>query len=657
VTGEAWADAAASRRKAHDAPHLERGGAASTAATKVLAAATPIVLLLALWVVTHPYVGLIHDARLYAIQALNALEPGRFGSDLFFKYGSQDQFTLFTPLYKHVVGLIGLPASSLAMGLLGQVLWLGGLAYMLRAIFPRRAEWLLAVGAVILFFPGYGGQTTFSYGETFPTPRALAEGLVMLGLGLTLRRRRLAGGLALLVATAIHPLMALGGVAVIVVHAALGERRIWLAIAAALAAAVALAWLGVAPFDRALQQFDGAWLRIVLKRCDFAFLTQWRWWELAQAAAAGALLATAYRLADARERRMILALGVVTALGLLATFLGADLLHNVLITNLQPWRILWLTSVANNALLVVVVLRAPAERTSKTLFLVAALTCAAARFSLAISLVETAMVLIACAAFAVEQARGRPVPDLLRLLAIALYSVGAGLILVIVYFSAKATPELLWWIFELTVASAAAALLLETTLRRARRGALFAGAGLLLVGLAGADRVDAWQTYAFSPPRDDGLRAFVAGAGATYWEGEQGLELLWFRAGVPNYYSCLQGTGAMFYRNTAEEYERRGRVLRALNTRDFADDEKGMCESKRQPDVRGPTSAAQLASACGSLPDLDTIILDKPVAGATARIWRAPVAQRFAEKKGKVTKVSTFYRYSCAGLRRGDWKG
>ncbi|HEY2177192.1 MAG TPA: hypothetical protein VGH15_01295 [Caulobacteraceae bacterium] len=653
MTGEAWADTAPSRRGAPDNPPI----ATALPTASRLAAASQIVLLLALWVITHPYVGLVHDARLYAIQALNALEPGRFGADLFFKYGSQDQFTLFTPLYKNVVGLIGMAAATLLSEVVGQALWLGGLVVLLRAILRRRREWLLAAAAVVLFYPGYGGMDTFAYGEIFPTPRLFAEGLCMLGLGLALRGRRVAGWPPLLAAAAIHPLMALGPIGVVVFHAALSDRRVWLAIAAGLAAALAMTWLGVGPFGRALQQFNGEWLRVVLRRCDFAFLMEWRWWELAQVAASVAVLAVAHRLGDGRERRMILALGAVTGLGLAATLVGSDVLHNVLITNLQPWRILWLTAVSSNALLAVVILRAPADRFSRNLFLVVALALAATRVFVGIGLVGNVMALIACAVFAMEEVRGRALPPAPRLIAVALFSVAAGLILVIVYFSAKVSPHLLWWLFELTAAFAAAGLLIGVILRRARRAALAVAAGLLVVGLAGADRIDPWQAYVFSPPRDDGLRAFLAGAGTTYWEGELGLELLWFRVGAPNYYSCLQGTGAMFYSGTAADYDRRGRILRTLNTRDFADDEKGMCESKIRPKAFGPTSRAQLAIACRALPDLDTFILDRPVPGAAARVWRAPAAQAYYESTGAVTKVATFYRYSCADLRRGGGPG
>src|SRR5262245_8831772 len=43
------------------------------------------ILVLSLWVTLHPYHGVIHDARLYAVQALRILDPEAYRNDLYFK--------------------------------------------------------------------------------------------------------------------------------------------------------------------------------------------------------------------------------------------------------------------------------------------------------------------------------------------------------------------------------------------------------------------------------------------------------------------------------------------------------------------------------------------------------------------------------------------
>src|SRR5689334_23169132 len=63
-----------------------------------LESATALLLLASLWLATRPYSGMIHDARIYLVQGLSHLYPGAFADDLFFKFGSQDGFSIFGPL-------------------------------------------------------------------------------------------------------------------------------------------------------------------------------------------------------------------------------------------------------------------------------------------------------------------------------------------------------------------------------------------------------------------------------------------------------------------------------------------------------------------------------------------------------------------------------
>ncbi|MEI6070133.1 MAG: hypothetical protein WCP96_22615, partial [Methylococcaceae bacterium] len=64
--------------------------------------------LFTLWLLSHPYSGLYHDARLYAVQGLYHLYPHIFENDLFFQYGSQDQYSIFSLLYAQTITLFGL---------------------------------------------------------------------------------------------------------------------------------------------------------------------------------------------------------------------------------------------------------------------------------------------------------------------------------------------------------------------------------------------------------------------------------------------------------------------------------------------------------------------------------------------------------------------
>src|SRR5262245_9578944 len=71
--------------------------------------ASLLALLLALNALARPYAGLVHDAQLYGLQVLNQLEPERYGDDLFLRFGSQDQYSLFSRALAPVVAFVGVP--------------------------------------------------------------------------------------------------------------------------------------------------------------------------------------------------------------------------------------------------------------------------------------------------------------------------------------------------------------------------------------------------------------------------------------------------------------------------------------------------------------------------------------------------------------------
>src|SRR6516225_361745 len=59
---------------------------------------TLLVVLLCVNAFSFPYAGITHDARLYSVQVLNRVEDGSYSDDLFFRYGSQDDYSLFSRL-------------------------------------------------------------------------------------------------------------------------------------------------------------------------------------------------------------------------------------------------------------------------------------------------------------------------------------------------------------------------------------------------------------------------------------------------------------------------------------------------------------------------------------------------------------------------------
>ena len=64
--------------------------------------------LLAVNAVALPYRGILHDSQLYAVQVMNRVENGAYADDLFFRYGSQDKFSVFSLAAAPLARVLGL---------------------------------------------------------------------------------------------------------------------------------------------------------------------------------------------------------------------------------------------------------------------------------------------------------------------------------------------------------------------------------------------------------------------------------------------------------------------------------------------------------------------------------------------------------------------
>jgi hypothetical protein len=608
-------------------------------------------LLAALWIATRPYFGIIHDARLYTVQALNAIYPGRFADDLFFKYGSQDSFTFFSPIFKQLILLLGASQANMVMAALGQVLWFASLLWLLPALFPDRKNWIAAALGVILLYGGYGGQHIFVYAEPFVTPRIFAEAGVLAAFAAALRGKIIVPIFLIVAAAIIHPIMAATGAAVFAVAAIFRDKRWLLLVGAGSILIFALALTGFGPFARLLLRFDDAWFSVVRLRCGFGILSSWHYDDWLKLTADSAILAAGWMLATDREKYFIKIIAVACSIGLILSFIAGDLLRNVLVVNLQTWRVWWLLALLANAWLPIIALRVPKGWVSRELLLVSiAINFMSAFFTMPVALF-TGLALLACATFALENTTSRQVQKGVRVGALVLAAATVWFAGLVIYFH---SGEEKFFPAVLNCGLAIIALAVLLVLFRQPRARLLPAAAVLLptVALATADHRNDWQKMIDSPTPPTGVERFLAGANSIYWEGPPGMELTWLNLKKPSYYSCLQGTGAMFYRATAMEYQRRTQALRELNTYDFPDDQKSGCRAKVRIDEVGPTHAAQLYAVCRALPDLDAMILTRTVPGTVAPQWQAAESGEFFEHNPiRIKRISRYYRYNCSEWR------
>ncbi|MFO0852101.1 MAG: hypothetical protein U0871_26585 [Gemmataceae bacterium] len=204
-------------------PFPDRAVAAAAAMFAHLAARPGLLLAtcFALNATLLPYAGLYHDAELYSAQVVQA-GTGRFADDLFFKYGSQSQFTVFPDLLAVPVGWVGVEPVFFAAYVLFTVLRLWATQRLILRLFgPTPAAAAGLVAAAVL--PGWWGATgAFGVGEFFFTARVPATAVAILALERAVAGRWVVSVGLTLGAGLIHPLIAAPVAGVLVGMAALG---------------------------------------------------------------------------------------------------------------------------------------------------------------------------------------------------------------------------------------------------------------------------------------------------------------------------------------------------------------------------------------------------------------------------------------------------
>lgn len=299
----------------------------------------------------RPYRGLFQDARIYIGRTLADLDPGGIGRDLMFAYDAQTDFSLFPRLALAVVQRLGPEAASMLLTGAALTVWTVALVLLARRLAAGRLGWAVAL-AMLVLAATYGAYDSFSYGESWATPRAWAEAGVMAGFAAILAGRWRWAVAALGAAVLFHPLMTLPALAVALAVKAQEDRRwAWLFPAGA-AGAVLAALLGLPIAERLLQPMDPAWLQALRLRSAYLFPDLWSAEEWARATLQLATVLMGARFLTAEARRLYLGAAAAGVLGVAAAALCA-LYPSQLLLQLQPWRALWLLALLANGGLII----------------------------------------------------------------------------------------------------------------------------------------------------------------------------------------------------------------------------------------------------------------------------------------------------------------
>lgn len=295
-----------------------------------------------LWFRYHPYMGIWHDGIFYAVQALHYLHPQNFTQDLFFLLGSQDDYTLFSPIYANLAKITGLAQAAKLITLFGMLLWCFA-AWRISSYWPGASRWLFLFLLTVMPIR-YAGNEILGAAEPFAVPRLWADSLALLACALWLERKPAVSMGLLFMGALMHPIMALAGGAFIFFYELRFTRRWVIGVAAVIFAVCLLALVNVPVFGRLFRVMDPVWYDLVYYRTNFfMFPSDWGLREYNVLIFHATALLWAGSLAeDTRLKRVFMAAFATGLAGWGMAIVGGEWLRSVLVLQVQAWRLLWL---------------------------------------------------------------------------------------------------------------------------------------------------------------------------------------------------------------------------------------------------------------------------------------------------------------------------
>lgn len=295
-----------------------------------------------LWLFQHPYLGLYHDARMYAVQALFHLYPNIYKNDVFFLYGSQDKFSIFSYFYAEVINLIGLDRAVFILTLIGHFFWFFSAVFLLSRLSSGFVFWFSLL--LITILPGfYGSERVFTYGEPYLTPRIFSEAFSLLSLGFAVSEYWILAIGVLIFAIMIHPLMALPVVLILILYADGINKFLKKKPTRILPILVVISsLLLVEPFNRIFQDMDYQWFNLSLQRSPFLEFIAWHNEDWISIFFSFSLLIICGLSAEGKQKKLFISIIFISIIGILLNIVGVTIFNNKLLLQVQTWRWLWL---------------------------------------------------------------------------------------------------------------------------------------------------------------------------------------------------------------------------------------------------------------------------------------------------------------------------
>jgi hypothetical protein len=314
-------------------------------------------MVVTIWLLLRGYHGLVGDGQLYAFQALARIHPN-LTADLYLQNTSQDQFTIFSPVFAYFIEHLGLENAARVLTLIFTAWFLGAAWAAARVLTCRDGAWL-AVALLLIASGSYGGSGVFRFAEGFLTARLPAEALVATSLACYLKGRRGLAFASATVAIFVHPLIALPGLFLLLCLSVPAKAIVtgagFCVVTALLIPVSAMTFPWVANL---FELMDPAWLSVVQERSQFLFLQLWsfRDWEL-NARPFFYLAFISLALQDVRIRRLCGAAAIIAAAGLAVGFIAGLLGPVAILVQGQAWRWVWIAAFVSTLLTPAAILR------------------------------------------------------------------------------------------------------------------------------------------------------------------------------------------------------------------------------------------------------------------------------------------------------------
>jgi len=534
--------------------------------------------ILGLWLLQHPYDGIVHDARLYVGVVLAQLDPDGVGQDIMFVKDGQFGFTVFPEVLLAAVKAFGSSLGAELVSLCGLLLWFAAMAALAFAIAKGALRWVILVFAVMLP-TGYGAFDVFNYAEPIAAPRIFAEAGVIAAIALICRRKMAWALLPIGAAALFHPIMALPGLGLwawfLFFDPTTRVAPLWVGVAcagAAVAGLVAGAALGLPLLDRLLVVIDPAYREILLARTLDLFPSAWPAADWSRLFVQAATLAIGASVVRGSVRGLFVGTLVVGLGGVALSFVLGEAFGSLLGLQAQIWRSVWIIALMSTVALAVCAVELWREGVASRLTLGLLVVAWLGAQVPAVGSIAAAAALV----FVVwPRARRLEIVPKLALMVggfaifYALFTIGLSIYALAMLLQDRPAGAQAYNIFQLLglyqvwslpiCVLAVWWVVTEQTVRFAAPLAA-AAAAILLVGAVSWDartpRVIAGDTAGAAPE----LRALLASRpGEVLWL--DGRLETWTLAGRPSWVTAMQGASVVFSRDFAVDWDRRARLL------------------------------------------------------------------------------------------------